>query len=135
MKAFIAYRHTGEEEATLSALLGAVRDALVAVGVEVYCTFFEESEFQDKQMSPREIMDHAFKIIEGSDLLFIVQASQEKSEGMLMEVGFARAKGIKVIVATKSGIDNSYLPSMGDVNFAWTDYEELALKITQLDLN
>ncbi len=134
MKAFIAYRHTGEKEEDLRQLLTVVCDALKSAGVDNYCTFFDEENFKARSNSAREIMDHAFEILENSDVLFVVQTSNEKSEGMLMEVGFARARGIRVVVATKDGVSNSYLPAMGDLNFGWSDHSDLSAKIAELNL-
>src|SRR5579871_3573922 len=98
MEAFLAYRHTGESMEDLEALLGSTRDALARAGVNAYCTFFDEAEFQSKSLGARQIMEHAFATIDTKDMLFVVQTSDNKSEGMLMEVGYCIAKGIPVVV-------------------------------------
>ncbi|MDB5160803.1 MAG: hypothetical protein JWO96_183, partial [Candidatus Saccharibacteria bacterium] len=87
-EAFVAYRHTGETEEVLEEMLGRVCRALGNVGVNSYCTFFAEREFRAKQLDARQIMEHAFEVIDSKDFLFVVQASESKSEGMIMEVGY-----------------------------------------------
>lgn len=126
--AFIAYRHTGEDRRILEPILSSVRDELARLGVMAYCTFFDEDEFQNKGMGARQIMEHAFLTIEAKDLLFVVQASTKKSEGMLMEVG--RFFGAKpMIVARRTTVDSTYVPEMADVTYDWSTLEELVAGI------
>lgn len=135
MKAFIAYRHTGEKTEELERLLGTARDALKQASVDSYCTFFDEAEFQDRSLGAAGIMKHAFSIIDGSDLLFVIQASENKSEGMLIEVGYCMAKNIPIVVAVKSDVDHTYLPDMGNITIRWNDVEDLRHQITATDFS
>jgi nucleoside 2-deoxyribosyltransferase len=129
MKMFIAYRHTGEKTKDLEDLLGNVRAALSEAGVNVYCAFFEEAEFQSRSLAAHQIMDHAFSLIDGSDMLFVIQTSKNKSEGMLMEVGYCIAKKIPIVVAVKSDVKQTYLPDMANTSFRWKDPEDLKRQI------
>ena len=133
-KALIAFRFSGENVSRIMPLLTTVRDSLKRNGVEAYCTLFDEDRFKDKSVKDKEIMAHAFYLIDNSDILFLVQSSEERSEGMLLEVGYSIAKGIIVVVATKSGVRNTYLPEMGTVAFEWSDPEDLSEKIDKLNL-
>lgn len=135
MKTFVAFRFTGEDPKVLEPLLTAVRDSLTNKGVEVYCTFFDEAEFQDKSLTARQIMDHAFAIIDNTDFLFVVQTSESKSEGMLMEVGYCLAKHIPIAVANKKGITGTYVPQMADLLIEWESTEDLATKIQKSNLS
>jgi len=134
MKTFIAYRHTGETDEALHKLLLPVREALAQKGVEAYCTFFHEDEFTDDKLTPQDIMAHAFGIIDDIDFLFVVQASEQRSEGMLMEVGYCVAKEIPIIVSVRDTITNSYLPDMADVTMRWQNVPDLCRQISELTL-
>lgn len=129
MKAFVAYRNTGQDRAQLQNLLSDVVGALGVRGVTAYCTFFVEPNYQ--RQGAREIMDHAFSVIRNSDLLFVLQTSEVKSEGMLMEVGYCLHAEIPIIVATEVGVENTYLPEMASVAFKWADTEDLCQKIKE----
>jgi len=135
MKTFISYRHTGEDQKSLEKLLVPIRSALQGVDVESYCTFFDEDEFQDKSFGPKDIMYHAFSIIDKSDFLFVVQTSDSKSEGMLMEVGYCIAKSIPVVVATRDSVAYTYMPDMADLSFRWKDPKDLAQQIAKTDFS
>lgn len=133
MKTFIAYRFTGEDPKELEPLLTTVRDSLKAKGVDSYCTFFDEVEFNGKLLSARQIMNHAFGILDDIDFLFVVQTSENKSEGMMMEVGYCIAKHIPIVVATKIGVGATYLPQMAEVAIEWQTVEDLKEKIKNTD--
>lgn len=129
MEAFIAYRHTGESMEDLEVLLGGTRDALARAGVNAYCTFFDDAEFQNKAFGARQIMQHAFEMIDTKDMLFVIQTSENKSEGMIMEVGYCIAKGIPIVVAVKNGVQNTYLPDMADLQIQWDTIDNLHQQI------
>jgi hypothetical protein len=133
MEAFVAYRHTGESEEVLADLLGKVCEALASAGVDAYCTFFDENNFQTKQMNARQIMDHAFETIQSKDLLFVVQATDAKSEGMLMEVGWCIRDRKPIVVATKNGVENTYLPDMADMTITYDNNDDLVHQIAGID--
>src|SRR5688500_7871913 len=125
MKTFVAYRFSGENPKELEPLLSSIRDELQKKNIEVYCSFFDEAEFQNKSYNARQIMEHAFRIIDDSDFLFVLQTSDNKSEGMLMEVGYCIAKGIPIVSATKKSVKSSYVPDMGEVDLRWDDTNDL----------
>lgn len=133
-KSFISYRHKGEDPAELLKLLTAVRDGLGEAGISAYCTFFDEDAFQEKAYGAKEIMNHAFKKISTVDVLFVILTSDERSEGMLMEIGYCLAKGIPVVVAAKDTVKSSTVPDMATHVVVWSDIEELAHKIGSLPL-
>lgn len=133
-KVFIAFRFSGENVKKIMPLLLVVRDSLKRKGIEAYCTLFDEHRFKDKSMDAKEIMAHAFSIIDTSEILFVVQTSEERSEGMLLEMGYSIAKRKLIIVATKSGVHNTYLPEMGTIAFEWSNLEDLSEKIGNLHL-
>jgi hypothetical protein len=92
MKYFIAYRHTGEDPARLRTLLVPIRQAFEQRGDEIYCTFFNDTSFRARRLGPHEIMYEAFQKIEEMGHLFAALDSVDKSEGMLMEIGYCIAK-------------------------------------------
>lgn len=102
-------------------------------GIESHCTFFDEDDFQERSFSCRQIMEHAFNEIDQSDFLFVLQTSENKSEGLLMEVGYCVAKNLPIMVAVKSGVDQTYVPDMGDLVIRWADVDHLVREISRVD--
>lgn len=133
MKTLLSYAHTGQKLEDLHTLLDAPYEALQRRGVETYCTLYAQDEFDGKKMSARDIMFHAFQIIDGCDFLLVVQANDARSEGMLIEVGYCIAKDIPVVVAIRDGLSNTYLPSMAHTVIHWKDAADLARQFESFD--
>lgn len=132
MKVFIAYRSSGEDPKTVEPVLIAIKEAFKGRGTEVYCTFFDD--YIKTSLGTRQIMEHAFGIIDSADFLFVVQTSDNKSEGMLIEVGYCLAKKIPIIVATKDAVTKTHVPAMASQSFKWSSVEDLGKAITDLQL-
>jgi len=133
MKAVISYRYNGEIISNLEILLSMVCNTLKTISIEPYCIFFERYKVIGCDNIPSEMLKIAFSKIDSTDFLFVIQASEIRSEGMLMEIGYAFAKGKKVIIATKEGIQNTYLPSMANLSLTYKDVDDLLQKIKKID--
>lgn len=133
MKALVSYRSTGADMVELEALLVVVCEGLMARGVDPYCIFFEKARRALKQLAPEEMMQTAFERIDSADFLFVVQASEARSEGMLMEVGYAVARNVPVVVATHSDVQATYLPQMAHETLDYTTLQDLKRKIRMFD--
>jgi len=132
MNTFIAYRSTGESPEDVEALLGTIKQTFAERGVAVYATHFDPAV--NATLSALEIVQHAFKVLDTVDFLFVVQSSSQKSEGMLIEVGYCLAKAIPIIVATKDDVTKTYLPELGEQVLRWHDLKDLSVQIGQLEL-
>jgi nucleoside 2-deoxyribosyltransferase len=135
MKVFISYRFTGEKLEDLKALLSPIQKALEEKGASAYCNLSDpELEERSKNFAPEDYVFDAFKILDTCQMLFVVITSESKSEGMILEVGYAIAKGIPVIVALKEGVGNTYLPGMARQVIKWSDVDDLKEKIKEVTL-
>lgn len=132
MGASLAYKHTDADLDEIREILGIVRDCLAELGIGSYCLLLDDE--LDPNQTPPQFMAHAFEKINGRKLLFVVLMSSEKSEGMLMEVGYAIAKGIPVIVAVRNGVENTYLPEMACLAIPWTTAPALESALKKEDI-
>jgi hypothetical protein len=132
MKYFISYRHTGEDPKLLEQVLVPVRDAFCARGDEIYCVYFQGKELKSGDYTPRDILEHAFVKIGEIGHLFVLQHSNNRSEGMLMEVGFCRGKNIPITLARQQDVTDTFLPTMANRTFDYSDVDDLCKKIAQL---
>jgi|GEM_PF-937702 len=129
MKAFISYRYSNEPVERLELLLSAACNGLQDANIDQFCLFFEKKKGVIPQKSQSDMMNIAFEQITKSDFLFVLQASECHSEGVLMEVGYAIAKSIPVIVATHSSVKMTYLPDMADKKIKYINNEDLRNQI------
>jgi nucleoside 2-deoxyribosyltransferase len=132
-KYFIAYRYSGEDQDVLQERIGIVVNALRRAGIEAYCNLFDQHEYDAQKLSAGKIMEKAFQKLDESDGLFVLIASNEKSEGQLMEVGYARKAGLPIIVAVREGV-NTYVPEVSTIVIHWREHDDLASQLETLTL-
>src|SRR3989338_5012537 len=106
MKVFVSYRFTGESTEVLNTLLTATKTGLDQNGVESFCSFFFEDHYRSNGFTSRQIMDHAFDELGTADVLLVILTTDEKSAGMLLEVGYARARQLPIILAMQTDVPN-----------------------------
>ncbi len=129
MKIILAYRFTGEDPTELGVTIGSIVKALRDAGHTVYCSLEDETWFREKKRTNAEIMSHAFEQIDSVDAILAFVRSNEKSEGMLLEIGYGLAKGKRLIIALKNGINMTSLHQMANPLITFDTLEELCEKL------
>jgi len=123
-KVFCSFAFTGEDEATLNQRMQLIVQAFKDVGVEAYCNLFDARV--DEFTAPKQFMDAALEEINTCDIVFVVMASDRRSEGMLVEVGAAYALGKKIVLARhQSANGKTYLDKLADKTIDWETNEDL----------
>jgi nucleoside 2-deoxyribosyltransferase len=129
MKFFIAFKFTGEEQEKIRDNLKKVCSALEELGHSYYCTFFDEGLPKE---DIKDLFNHAFEKLENSDIILVLVNSNEPSEGMLMEIGYALAKGKRVILAIDKGIGTTKTRDLIDEIIEFEDFDDLAVKLNEI---
>jgi nucleoside 2-deoxyribosyltransferase len=132
MKVFLSYRFTGEDPSELKEVLKRLCASLDKSGHDCFCAFWKNDFFNENKFTYKQILDYAFNEIDNSDCLLAFVKSAEKSEGMLLEIGYALAKKKKFILAIKKGLDTVFLHEMADQVIDFENLEELHEKLTTL---
>lgn len=92
MKFFFSYKFSGEIIDVLHTNINPLLEIIRSSGNTVYCSLEDELWFREKSRTNKEIMEHAFAKIDKSDYGIVFLNSNEKSEGVLMEIGYMIAK-------------------------------------------
>lgn len=79
-------------------------------------------------------MEHAFKEIENSDALLIIIRNENKSEGMLMEVGYALSKKKRILLLIEENVKDTYLRELADDVVEFNDVDGLCDKLKKLKI-
>jgi nucleoside 2-deoxyribosyltransferase len=130
---FIAYRHTGENILELEIRIRTIEIALAAKNIKAYATLNDEEAFVANNISPGKIMETAFQKISAMDGLFVLIMDSNKSEGQLMEVGYALALKKPVIIAQQENAQ-SYVSQLTNLSITFSDLGDLTKKIMALDI-
>ena len=125
MKIFLSYRYTGEDPEEVRENVELICSALETAGHKSYCTFFDGQFFKGKDFSNKEILLHAFKEIKKADVLLAFVNSKEKSEGMLLEAGYALANKKPVYLLVREGVKTVFLREMAEKIIDFKDTEKL----------
>ncbi len=129
MKWYIAYKFTGEDKDVLKDTMSSLIHFLENESNEVYCSLFDEGMVN---IGNKKVFEKAFDKINNSNAILIFLNSDERSEGMLMEIGYALAKGKRVILAIKKDLGRTHLRDLIDEIIEFEDIEELKEKLKKL---
>lgn len=132
MKIFLSYRFTGEDPVELKENLGKILNSLRANNHDVYCSIEDEAWFQEKKHTNKDIIEHAFKKLDEVDMVLVYIKSVEKSEGMLIEIGYALSKGKKIALAINSGINTTFVRQIADPVIEFDSLDRLCEKLKTL---
>ena len=109
MKIALSYKFTGEDYNKLKEFLDKICSILIKKGHEPFGTYTKKEEFDRNKTPLKGIMLTALDFIDKSDCHLVIINSQEKSEGMLLEIGYSYAKKKRIIIAIKKGIKTTWI--------------------------
>lgn len=133
---FISFGLNGETESDLKSMISPIKEKFSDKGISAYCNLFdEELSKRSVNFKPEDWMHEAFKKLNKAELQFVLLSSEAKDEGMILEIGYAIAKNIPVIVAVKDSIKDTYLPNMADLVIRWKNIDDLLQQIEKIDFN
>ena len=125
MKIYIAYHFSGQDQNELKNFLSRVSEALTDAGHETFIFFRDEQNWGEKTMPPAEVLAGALKHLKDCNGILALQNGVEKSEGLLLEVGYAKALGKQVVVAVKQDVSATFLRCIADKVIEYKSDEEL----------
>lgn len=129
MKIFISYRYTGENRDTLKDIIDNLCLTFKKAGHEVFCSFYNNYFYKENNFSYKQILDHALTELDNSDCVFALIKSEEKSEGMLLELGYAYSKNKKIILAIKSNVKTVFLREIAEKVIEFDEIDNLYKKL------
>ncbi len=128
MRVYVAYKLSGEEEDKVIKLLKKISQILEDLKINNFIFLRDIQKWKNKKLSPKEIMDIALKNMKECDLVLAILETSDKSEGMLIETGYAKALGKKIIVASKPNTKAIMLKAIADHVFEFNDLDDFKEK-------
>lgn len=129
MRYYIAYKFLWNDKESLKNNLEFISDEINKTWNETFIFFRDVQSRGDIKIDINEIMQKAYWEIDKSQWLFIFIDNVEKSEWLLLEAGYGKAKGKKIILAIKKEIDLRLLRSIADKIIEFDSIDELPEKI------
>jgi nucleoside 2-deoxyribosyltransferase len=131
MKIFISFRYTGETAESLQQFFYPVRDALTARGFEVYLSLDDLETWDQNELALRDKFTKTFQALAESDCLFVVIKTTDRSEGMLMEVGYALGQRKPIALMVQADVQ-TYVREVANQVIEFQDHSDLLNKLDGL---
>jgi len=131
MKIQLAYKFTNEDENNVAETMDKVCNVLKEAGHDIYCPVLDDKLPRETE---KQVFNHSFNKLNEADALLAVVQSENKSEGMLMEIGYMMAKGKKVIVALKQDVKHTHLRYLAHELIEFINIDDLINKLKNLKI-
>ncbi len=131
MKYFISYRYAWSDLKKLKDSLIFISDCLEKNQNSTFIFFRDLENWWKKEFSLDKIMKLAFQEIDNSDIIFVFIDSKKKSEWMLLECWYAKAKWKKIILAIKKWLEIRLLKTLADKIIEFKSLKDLKEKINK----
>ena len=125
MKLQLAYRFSGEDRNKIVNELRGMVKVLEGNGHNVYCLILDKNAIG---LSKASSIINAFLHVDSQDVLISWVKSSDKSEGQLLETGYALGRGKKLILLVQKKAETS-LRSLADRVIQYDGYDDLLLKL------
>ena len=134
MRLYVAYKHLDEDESKLRNILEDISDQIKASGHSSFIYFRDIQKWNSKslKLTPSELILKGFAKLKKCDGVLIIVGSKEKSEGMLLEIGFAKALKKKLFLAIDKKLDKKelrFVRGISDFSIEYSDVENLKQKV------
>ena len=128
MKIQLAYRFTGENEEELIKQLKKIKVVLENNNHSTYIPILDPKRSKEK----KDLFLNTLKRLDSAEAILALIKSEEKSEGMLMEIGYAWGRDKKLILAINKDVKNTHLREFADTIIEFSDINELYEKLKNL---
>lgn len=128
MKIFISQKVSGMDREKLKEETKKISNVLEEKGHEVIDVIDYPPEFVNLPVGDR-LSKYCFKKMDECNLILAIIREDNKSEGMLMEIGHILDTDKKIILAIKKDIKNTYLRSIAKKVIEFNDINDLIIKL------
>ena len=132
MKIYLAYKLSERDPAEVRAKLEEIDAVVKNLGHETFIFMRDIQDWNPGNMDPKEIMNTAMKEMKKCDVILSIIEVKEKGEGMLLESGFMKALGKKLIVASTPEGRGILLKGMADEVFEFKDLGEFEERLKEI---
>ncbi len=133
-KIFISYKFTDEVLSELQENMAKISKSFRDKGHSIFCSIESEEMYQKNKYTVAQMMSHALSELSNSDAMFVYNSSDQRSEGMLIEMGYALAKNKPIILAAKKGININSSKGIATTLVEFDSLEDLLIQIKDIKI-
>ncbi|MCD4771674.1 nucleoside 2-deoxyribosyltransferase domain-containing protein [archaeon] len=132
MRIYVAYKLSGTNVEKLRLRLEKISKIIEKLGHKSFIFIRDVQDWKPGEMKPEEVMERARIEMKKSDVILVVLESAEKGEGLLIESGYMKGLGKKLIVASKEDCRGFLLKGIADEVFEFDGDRELEDKLNRI---
>jgi nucleoside 2-deoxyribosyltransferase len=135
VKIYIAYQFSGQDKNYLKDMLKQVSNKINEIGHETYIFYRDVQKWGQPIKDKKKIINLAYNAIDKCDGLLVILENNKRSEGTILEVGYAKGKGKKVFVAISKKVGKEeflYIKGLADKVIIYSSVRELIPKLKLL---
>lgn len=131
MKIFISYNFLSSDKNILKEKLQDLSSALESLGHTTFIHWRDKQDWGENgiEYSKAEIITNAFKGVEECEYFIAFTETKEKSQGMLLELGYAFAKNKKVVLASVNDPGLQYVQAIAEKVIVSDNFERMVYEI------
>jgi hypothetical protein len=134
MKIFISNKFKGENKKKLKGKLETIILILENSGHQTFNSFRDIDNWNTKVLPPGKAISWAFKRIKECNAVLCFIDSRDLSQGMLLEFGFAKALGKKIILVIPKKYPSPTLEVVADYVIRFINWKEVGRKLSRLKI-
>ena len=131
MKIFISQKVSGMDRDSLKEETKKITETLGNNGHKVTSVIDYPKEFANSSVGER-LRNYAFKRMDEADTILAIIRGDDRSEGMLMEIGHILDSDKKIILAIQKEIKNTYLRQIANQTLEFDGFDDLIKQLKNL---
>jgi len=132
MKIFIGHKFQSVDKKELRKKIEKITSVLEEKGYQTFSYLRDKEKWKPKNFPPGKVIKEAFNELKKCDALLIFVDSSEKSEGIFLEFGFAKALHKKTILLIAKGISSPTLEAIADKVIRFRSLKDLDKKLIKI---
>jgi len=129
MRIFIGHKFRNVDKGGLKEKIEKISFLLEKRGYQAFNYFRDKEDWGLKTFPPDKVMQEAFEELKKCDVFLVFIDSPEKSEGISLESGFARALGKKIILLISKDCSEPKLESIADQVIRFDNWQNIGDKL------
>lgn len=125
MKYYIAYKFSNTDKEILKNNLETLCNKIEKTGDTTFIFYRDIQNRGEITLSINQVITQSFKEIKKSDAILAFIENEEKSEGLLLEVWYAKALGKELILIIKKWVDLRFLRALADKTIEFDTIEDI----------
>jgi len=133
MKIFVSNKFKKENKKMLRQKLAKILSSLEKSGHKTF-NLFRDMNWKTKELPPGKAISFAFEKIKKCDAILVFLDNKKESEGIYLEIGFAKALGKKIILLIFDKLSFPTLEALSDLVINFSDWENIDRVLSKIEL-